>query len=32
VSTKGVEKLKTLGYLKHINFFSEPWQIIKRLD
>jgi hypothetical protein len=24
VSTKGVEKLKTLGYLKHINFFSEP--------
>jgi hypothetical protein len=23
VSRKGVEKLKTLGYLKHINFFSE---------
>ncbi|MBS3964849.1 MAG: hypothetical protein KGZ80_10220 [Methylomonas sp.] len=23
VNSKGVEKLKTLGYLKHINFFSE---------
>lgn len=23
ISAKGVEKLKTLGYLKHINFFSE---------